>query len=544
MQDTLQDITQLLHKLYPTSYNTLLVELTPLLSPLKKEITQRKNDVILVTYPNSIQSPNEKNLQTLKWFLDTYIKDAVSILHILPFWKATSDDGFAISDYTSITPAFGTWSMLRSISKKYMILADVVLNHVSSQHPWFLQALKQDNYYKDFFYSYTIKPIEQKSTFRPRTSQLYTPFTIKSQTHFFQTTFSPDQIDLNFENPNVFLSFVKIIRTYVQHNIHAFRLDAILYLFQNGIEEQNEKIQLLISCIKKIITLWIPQNLLISEVHTTVTHAKTYLTKNTSDLIYHFELSALLLHTLYTQDATKITNWLEQLQPYTTNGSFIHFTSTHDGISLHTVIDILSKDEFSNLIQTLKKNGSLLSYKTKGDVTEPYEANCTFLDACASIPSFLASKYITLALRGVALVYISDFFAAHNWNEGVTLYQSARKINRETFQKETIQEFLQKDGSPQHTVYSALFHALHVRKSEKLFHHSAQQKILSIHPSIICIKRYTTDSQLLCVTNISKKTIRLSMKKIFKSGYDILHLEKSTSTIILQAYQTKWIKVV
>ena len=84
-------------------------------------------------------------------FLDKYLKGYITCVHILPFFPFSSDDGFSVIDYSSVNPSLGDWEHIESISKKYKLMSDVVINHISSRSRWFSNYKNGDDPGKDYF---------------------------------------------------------------------------------------------------------------------------------------------------------------------------------------------------------------------------------------------------------------------------------------------------------------------------------------------------------------------------------------------------------
>ena len=96
-----------------------------------------ENDSVLITYGDSLHQSGNVPLQSLAEFLDDYGKDSFSIVHVLPFSPFSSDDGFAVIDYTEVNPELGSWDDLKRLASSRRLMADLVINHVSSESRWF-----------------------------------------------------------------------------------------------------------------------------------------------------------------------------------------------------------------------------------------------------------------------------------------------------------------------------------------------------------------------------------------------------------------------
>lgn len=104
-----------------------------------------QKDIILIAYPNHLQSKDKPPLQVLLHWLSTHLHHLVSAVHVLPFHPSTAYDGYAITDYMAVDPEHGTWDDLHQFEKEgYALMFDLVLNHCSPEHPWFKQFLKDE----------------------------------------------------------------------------------------------------------------------------------------------------------------------------------------------------------------------------------------------------------------------------------------------------------------------------------------------------------------------------------------------------------------
>ena len=104
-------------------------------------------------------------------FLKTFLKNTINIVHILPFYPSSSDGGFAVTDFFKTDSKHGNWNDLKKISKNFQIMADVVLNHASSQSKWFENFINNSGVGKDFFLSFD-KDINTKNVIRARSHKL------------------------------------------------------------------------------------------------------------------------------------------------------------------------------------------------------------------------------------------------------------------------------------------------------------------------------------------------------------------------------------
>src|SRR5262249_32063031 len=112
-----------------------LIERWPRASRVRAQFSQA--DILLLAYPDGIVRPGEAPLRTLSYFIAEHFGDFVSALHILPFFPSDGDFGFAVLDHDEVDPRLGDWSAVTEIAQRFRLVTDLVLNHVSSRHPWF-----------------------------------------------------------------------------------------------------------------------------------------------------------------------------------------------------------------------------------------------------------------------------------------------------------------------------------------------------------------------------------------------------------------------
>jgi sucrose phosphorylase len=277
-------------------------------------LTER--DSVLITYGDQVQSPNEKPLQTLGLFCKKHLTNIVNGIHILPFYPWTSDDGFSVVDYRKVDSTLGDWSDISSMQSNFRLMFDGVINHISSQSEWFKGFLRDDPRYSDYFITVEGSP-DLSRVVRPRALSLLTTFTTPSGEKQVWTTFSDDQIDLNFKNPEVLFEILDILLMYVERGAAFIRLDAIAYLWKEigttciHLPQTHHVIQFLRAVLDEVA----PYVQLITE--TNVPHADniSYFGDGTNEaqLIYNFALPPLTLHTFHTGNAQVLSNWAKTL---------------------------------------------------------------------------------------------------------------------------------------------------------------------------------------------------------------------------------------
>lgn len=480
---------------------------------------------ILITYGDQFTTQGEPPLKTLHQFCQHHLRTALTGLHILPFFPYSSDDGFSVIDFYQVNPALGTWDDIRALASDFILMVDLVLNHTSVQNPWFQGFLRGDPDYRDFYL--TASPqTDLSAVVRPRALPLLTPFETPQGTLWVWTTFSADQVDLNYKNPEVLLRMVDVLLTYLEQGARIIRLDAVAYVWK---EIGTPCIHLpqthrLVSLFRTILNQIAPWALLITE--TNVPHAEnlSYFGdgSNEAHLVYNFALPPLMLHTLHSGNAEKLTQWASSaLQLPSPEVTFFNFLASHDGIGVNPARGILSESEIQAVITHVLERGGLISYKSNPDGSlSPYELNTTYFDALAdphseevSLQRFLVAHAILMALQGIPGIYVHSLLGSSNWYEGVRLLGYNRAINRQKFSVSMIEEKLRHPESREARVLKGMLSLIHARQKSPAFNPYAPQRVLSLSPAIFCLIRQTQEaaSTVLCLHNVSAKPQNLKI---------------------------------
>lgn len=543
------------------------------IQPRNNELTEQ--DSILIAYGDQVQSPGEKPLQALGTFCKQYLTNVVGGIHILPFYPWISDDGFSVVDYRQVDPTLGDWDDISSMQNHFRLMFDGVINHISSQSEWFNGFLRDDPRYRDYFITVEGSP-DLSQVVRPRALSLLTAFNTPSGPKHVWTTFSEDQVDLNYKNPDVLLEILDILLMYVKRGADFIRLDAIAYLWKEigttciHLPQTHRIIQFLRAALNEAA----PHVHLITETNVPHTDNVSYFGDGTNEaqLVYNFALPPLTLHTFHTGDARILSNWAKTLTLPSDKTTFFNFLASHDGIGLNPARGILSNADIDLLVDKTLEHGGLISFKHNPDGSQdPYEMNINYFDAlsnpamlsAASSPPgtaagakagfetldlqvnrFLAAQAIMLSLAGVPGIYFHSLFGSRGWLEGVKQTGHNRTINREKLQHNQLQNELSDKNSLRSNVFMRFRQLLLLRRSTSAFHPHGAQKILDYHPSVFAIERISPDgkSRALCLHNVSAKQITVSTNYI--SATDLFTGQSlQMSNIMLEPYQILWMSL-
>jgi glucosylglycerate phosphorylase len=533
---------------------------------LDGEITER--DSILITYGDQLVSPGEKPLQTLGAFCKKTLAGVIGGIHILPFYPWTSDDGFSVTDYRKVDSALGDWDDVTMMQESFRLMFDGVINHISSQSEWFKAFLNDDPQYTDYFIVVEDSP-DLSKVVRPRALPLLTTFHTPSGEKRVWTTFSDDQIDLNYQNPEVLLEILDILFIYVEQGATFIRLDAIAYLWKEigttciHLPQTHQMIQFLRAALDEIA----PYVHLITETNVPHEDNLSYFGDGTNEaqLVYNFALPPLILHTFRTGDARALSNWAKGLTLPSDRVAFFNFLASHDGIGLNPVRGILPIEDIDALVEKTLEHDGLVSYKHNSDGTQsPYEMNINYFDALSNpqgnellelqVDRFMTAQAVMLSLVGVPGIYFHSLFGSRGWREGVVLSGRNRTINRQKFDLATFESELADRSSLRYLVFSRYTQLLRARSASSAFHPHGEQQILDCDNAVFALLRLSPDGsqRVLCLHNVSnqRQNITVDFKDIFTSSGQLTNLitdspveDPSTGPFILQPYQTLWLRI-
>ncbi len=515
------------------------------IAPRGGSLTER--DAVLIAYADHVRQPDAAPLETLRRFAVDSLRDAVSAIHILPFYPFTSDDGFSVSDYRAVNPDFGDWDMIRRIGADFRLMFDVVLNHASVSSAWFQAFLRGEPPFDEYFV--TASPDDDLSmVVRPRTHPLLTPFETATGTRYVWTTFSTDQADLNFANPAVLLEMIDILLFYIQQGADLIRLDAIAFLWKTPgtVSIHLPQTHAVVKLMRDVLDAAAPWVTLITETNVPHVENLSYFGSGTDEaqMVYQFALPPLLLHTFYTGDALTLSEWAATLETPSDRTTFFNFTASHDGIGIRPASGLISDAAIQSMLDTVLARGGRISYKANPDSTQSaYEMNITYFDALAipgepletSVDRFLASQSIMLALAGVPGIYLPSLFGGANWQAGVEKTGRARTINREKYDLDVLQSQLNDSRGRYGCVFNRYRELLGIRRSQPAFHPNSPQRVLDLHPAVFALER----GSLLALHSVSEKPVDVALPS--GSWRDLIGGEAYQASASLRPYQVLWL---
>ncbi|MEA5542587.1 alpha-amylase family glycosyl hydrolase [Limnoraphis robusta Tam1] len=521
-----------------------------------------QDNILLITYGNSLQKRGETPLVTLKNFLEKYLKDTITGVHILPFFPYSSDDGFSVIDYLRVNPQLGDWEDIKNIANQFDLMSDLVINHISSQSDWFQQFQRGEKPGCDYFI--TVDPkTDLSAVVRPRSTPVLTPVDTPSGEKHVWATFSADQIDLNFANPNVLLEFIKIILIYIEEGAKYIRLDAVGFLWK---EIGTSCIHLpqthaVVKLLRELVQLVNPHVVLITETNVPNRENLSYFgNRNEAHMIYNFSLPPLLLHALLQGKSDYLKTWMMSMPPAPLGCAYFNFTASHDGIGLRPTEGLLSEQEYYTMLETMQQFGGKVSMRKKPDGSEsPYELNISLFDAMKGtvkgedkwqVKRFLCSQTVMMSLEGIPAFYIHSLLATPNDYYKLKLTGRNRSINRSELDLIELEDKLSHPHSPQSIVFRELCRRIQIRRRQTAFHPNATQYTLQLKPSLFGFWRQSIirDQSIFCIFNLTDQPQLLQLSELnlvcTDPWCDLISGEKVDdiySCLTLHPYQAIWL---
>ena len=547
--------------LYRAEAPAVLKRLLVLLHAYEEKLPKRafdfsEKDAVLITYGDSFQQNNREPLAVLNDFVTEYLGDAISIVHVLPFFPYSSDDGFSVIDYREVNPDLGSWDDVHELGTGRTVMFDAVINHVSAKSREFQGFLKREEKYRNFFI--VVGPeFDISRVFRPRALPLLTRFDTNRGNLDLWTTFSTDQIDLNYRDPDVLLYIIDVLLYYVLHGASIIRLDAIAFMWKESGTEclHLPQTHAAIKLFRNVFDMVAPHVKIITETNVPHSDNISYFGEGNDEahMVYNFALPPLTVHALLTGDGSYLTQWASTLQLGNPKNYFYNFTASHDGIGLMPARGILPAVEIERLVTATEKHGGKLGLKDNPDGTQSvYELNVSLFDLLSDpnadepmerqVHRFVASQAVAMILAGVPALYYHSMVGSRNYYEGVERTGVRRAINREKLGLERLKGELSERGSRRELVYSALTRLLRERRKHRAFHPEGPQTVLSLHRQIFAVERQSPDGgeKILSIINLSDTPVSLQPK--FRGRVDIITGTTLEKQIDLEPYGIRWLR--
>ena len=474
-----------------------------------------QDDVWVISYPDQFRSQDRSPLATLPVALDALAPEANGV-HVLPCYPWSSDDGYAVIDPLSIEPDYGDWDDVRHLARGRRVMLDAVVNHVSSESPWFQAFLAGEPEFVDGFVTADADQ-DLSAVVRPRSLPLLTPFETSRGRQWVWTTFSADQVDVDVSDPAMLLRLLDVLVTYAEAGAAAIRLDAIGFLWK---EPGTSCIHLpqthaVVKLMRAALDRHHPDVVLITETNVPHDENVAYLGDGDREAqaVYQFTLPPLVLHTFHEGDATALSDWAQGLSDWTgADTTFLNFLASHDGIGLRPAEGLLADDQVTRMAERVAMAGGVVNARSTPRGDRPYELCTTWFDAMAlgdearGLAHHVASHMIMLLLPGLAGVYVHSLLGTANDHEAYRRTGMGRSLNRRRFASLDSVLPLSTDTRAGR-VNGAIREAMALRRSNPAFHPDAPFEVQPGPSGLFRFTRGADADQVLVEVNVTMTVV-------------------------------------
>lgn len=410
-------------------------------------------------------------------------------------------------DPHAVDPAYGTWADIDRLAAQHAWMADAVVNHLSASSDWFCRFLAGEAPYDGYFA--TLDPgTDTSAVVRPRTSPLRHSFTRRDGSSIdVWTTFSADQVDLDYHSPEALLAMTEAILDLVGHGAAALRLDAIAFAWKDAattsmsLPQTHALVRFWRACLEQVA----PGLLLITETNVAHPENVSYFGKPglpEADAVYQFSLPPLVLHTMLTGDCAVLRAWAATQEPPPAGCTFANILATHDGIGVRGAEGWLTDDQVGALAAATEAAGGVVNWRSTAGGDRPYELAVSWFAILAqgfndddALARHHASYAIALALRGIPLLWFNALFAVGNDVATYALTGHPRDLNRGRVGADDLHALLDDDSSLAARSWDGFAQLLALRASSAAFAPESSQTIFDAGPGVFVVERHAASGE-------------------------------------------------
>lgn len=521
-----------------------------------------EKDNMMITYGNSLIDEEHVPLDLLNDFLIHHLDGVISGVHILPFFPYTSDDGFAVTDYYQVNESLGNWSNISRISQNFRLMGDLVINHMSSEGKWFQQYLQDEAPGNRYFFE--ASPNDDLSdVVRPRAHPLLREVeTVNGKKHVW-CTFSHDQVDFDFSNPEVLLELLRVLRFHIDNGVSVIRLDAVAFMWKEigtsciHLSQTHEIVRLM----RTLADYSEEKVILITETNVPNAENLSYFgNRNEAHAIYNFSLPPLIVHALLSGTSEYLNQWQMAMPPAQLGCTYFNFVASHDGIGMRPAEGLLPDDDINQMVDTICDFGGKISKRSaNGGGEKIYELNISLFEAFKGTfagrddwqkDRFLCSQTVMMALEGIPGFYIHSLLATPNDRDRLEVTGHNRAINRHQWDYTKLNALLDDPDSVQYQVLNELKRRIAIRSKQTAFHPNATQFTLQLGSELFGFWRQSLDrsQSIFAIANVTNENVDMPRGSLNLIGgeqwVDLLSAEEINSFsahLSFAPYQCRWI---
>ncbi len=420
-----------------------------------------KNQVQLITYVDRLGGGGLRELKALLEGVGP-LAGLFGGVHLLPFFHPIdgADAGFDPIDHLLVDPRLGDWKDVAELGRSVDLMADVIVNHMSSASPQFRdysqhgRASRFDGLFLTFggVFPGGATEADLLQLYRPRPGLPFTVTTLENgERRLLWTTFTPQQIDIDVQHPEGRAYLDGILQSLAKSGVQMVRLDAVGYAvkkagtssfmtpatfaFIDAFAERGRELGMEV----------------LVEIHSH--YRKQIDIAARVDWVYDFALPPLVLHALCFKTSDVLRQWIG-IRPR----NAITVLDTHDGIDIIDIgADATDRAQRPGLVPPIELDALVewVHHNSRGQSREAtgaaasnldlYQVNCTFYDALARDDrAYLLARALQFFMPGVPQVYYVGLLAGHNDMELLTQSRVGRDINRHHYSRSEIDEHLRR----------------------------------------------------------------------------------------------------
>jgi sucrose phosphorylase len=478
-----------------------------------------RNQVQLICYADRLGG----TLPGLRRLLAGPLAGLFGGVHVLPFFHPIdgSDAGFDPIDHTQIDDRLGDWDDIRMLAAELEVMADVIVNHISSRSPQFLDFSTHGSNSRydglfltlDSVFPHGASERELLAIYRPRPGLPFTPMTLADGSRrILWTTFTPEQVDIDVDHPEGRRYLDGILRTFAENGVRLIRLDAVGYAIKRAgsscfMTDETFAFIRDFSARAKRLGLEV-----LVEIHSH--HQLQLRIAREVDWVYDFALPPLVLLAFFSGTPRYLKDWIA-IRP--TNSLTV--LDTHDGIG---VIDIgadahdpkvhpglVPGDVIDRLVRQIHANSGGDSLHATGAAAsnlDLYQVNCTFFDALGRNElHYLLSRAIQFFLPGIPQVYYVGLLAGSNDMALLARTGVGRDINRHHYARSEIEE------ATERPVVADLLALIRLRNAHPAFQGSFE--LLHSEPETLHMRWHAANDEVQLQVNFATGTHLLTASR-------------------------------
>ena len=467
-----------------------------------------EGSAVLITYADTV-GDGAAPLATLSQLLSAELAGVASVVHVLPFYPWSSDDGFAVIDHHDVEPILGSWADISALADKAAVMADLVINHRSASSAEFAAFVRGESPGRDRFV--TASPEADLSPIiRPRTHQLLRAVETAAGPRHVWCTFSHDQPDLDFGNPEVLLDTLRVVDRLITAGVTWLRLDAVAYVWKQlgtsciHLPQTHELVKL----VRTLLSSREPRAVVVTETNVPHDENVSYLGDgDEAHVVYNFSLPPLLVHAALTGDTAPLHRWLAATAPPPAGTTMLNFIASHDGIGVRPAEGLLTDGQIDALVGAAHEAGGLHSDYSTPNGPRPYELNVSLFDLLGGAERNLAAHTVMMCLAGVPAFYVHALLGTPNDHDGVERRGHNRAINRRTMSRADVAESLAAEGGTRQGMLDELIRRRTLRCTLPAFHPDSPQRPIEVGNGVFGVVRGDGDDRVTCLVNLRDEPV-------------------------------------